>query len=68
MNGCKNKFGKFPMNIKSISPGLVFLYDGYAYLKTTESNCAVNISTGEVKCFDPNLIVTVTEFEYSYED
>ena len=62
----KNTFGKFPMFIKSISPGLVFVYEECPYLQTTERNCAVNISTGELKRFAPDLVVTVTEFEYSY--
>ena len=57
--------------IQSVGPGLVFVHNGEAYLKTTEvsgahSSTAANISTGQLICFDPNVVVELTEFEYSY--
>lgn len=60
------------MPIKSVAPGLVFVHNGYAYLKTTElpNTCgctAVNISTGELRCFDPDFTANLTEFGYYYD-
>ncbi len=59
------------MTVKSIAPGLVFVCNREPYLKITEGNCdykfnAVNIVTGEMMCFDPDLIVPLTRFKYSY--
>lgn len=59
-NGMRRSFAR---QFAYISPGLVFVHEGDAYLNTTEGN-AVNISTGEVKYFDPHLVVQLVQVEY----
>lgn len=60
------------MPIKSVATGLVFVHNEEVYLKTNEMpgfyGClAANISTGKLTSFNQDLVVELTEFEYSYD-